>query len=181
MGQSKHKNQRLWTGISAAAPRKVSIPLLVQLWFLAMLLLACQFALAQQRSLEPSQDLSPEEVVQIVVSSLQINDEANDNGIATVFNFASPGNKSQTGPLPRFASMIKSGFSDMLNHTSARFDPMQINGNTAVQAVWLLTPSGKEVGYGFRLGLQQSGAHAGSWMTDAVVPLGPGAKSGTRI
>jgi len=130
----------------------------------------------------PSSAYTPEQVVKIVIEALKTNDEAdNDNGIATVFKFASPGNRSNTGPLPRFAQMIKRGFPDMLNHAEARYDPMEVSGDTAVQAVWLLTPSGEEVGYAFQLGKQQGGDYANMWMTEAVMPLGPGKQGGTRI
>ena len=69
----------------------------------------------------------------------------------------------------------------MLNHAGARYDPMEIAGETAVQAVWLMQDSGKEVGYAFKLSRQAAGDYQGMWMTDAVVPLGPSENSGTRI
>lgn len=135
-----------------------------------------------QGILSPNVDYSPQEVVQIVVDSLGQNGAlGNDQGIATVFRFASPGNRANTGPLKRFATMIKRGFSDMLDHGGSQYDEMEITGNTAVQAVWLLTPSGQEVGYAFQLGKQPDGEYSGMWMTEAVIPLGKRGKSGTRI
>jgi hypothetical protein len=137
-------------------------------------------SLADSIGSEPSTEYTPQQVVKIVIDSLQFNEE-DDQGIATVYRFASPGNKANTGPLPRFTQMIKRGFPDMLNHSRSRFDPMEVNGDSALQAVWLMTPSGKEIGYAFQLGLQRGGEYDGMWMTDAVVPLGPGSQSGTRI
>jgi hypothetical protein len=67
-----------------------------------------------------------------------------NEGIATVFRFASPENKSVTGPLSRFTQMIKRGYPDMLNHTSARLEDIDIAGDVATQAVWLQTQSGTE-------------------------------------
>lgn len=150
---------------------------------IAAILLANSSSLrADDASLAPSSDYRPQEVVRIVIDALQRNSEAaNNDGIATVFRFASPGNRANTGPLNRFTKMIRQGFPDMLNHAGARFDPMEINGNSAVQAVWLFTDSGAEVGYAFKLGRQLSGKYQGMWMTDAVVPLGPGPGSGTKI
>ena len=137
---------------------------------------------AAESDFVPNTDYSPEQVVRIVIDALKTNSAANDDdGIATVFQFASPGNRSSTGPLPRFTQMIKRGFPDMLNHSEARYDPMQITDNTAVQAVWLLTPSGEEVGYAFQLGKQKTGNYAGMWMTEAVMPLGRGNRGGIRI
>ncbi|MBX2879549.1 MAG: hypothetical protein KTR32_06430, partial [Granulosicoccus sp.] len=60
------------------------------------------------------------------------------------------------------------------------YDPMEIEGDIAVQAVWLMTASGKEVGYAFQLGKQQDGDYRDMWMTDAVLPLG-NRDPGTRI
>jgi len=130
----------------------------------------------------PNMDYSAEEVVSIVIEALAQNGQSEDDaGIATVYRFAAPENKAVTGPLPRFTRMIKQGFSDMLDHDNSRFDPIEIKGDKAVQAVWLTTPSGQEIGYGFQLGRQKSGEYEGMWMTESVVPLGQGERSGTRI
>ena len=147
----------------------------------ATLFLLASNASADDTELMPSPDYKPQQVVKIVIDSLQGNTEPDDQGIATVFRFASPGNQASTGPLDRFARMIKGGFADMLNHAGARYDPMEVSGDTAVQAVWLLTDSGKEVGYAFQLSRQSSGKFKDIWMTDAVVPLGQGPDSGTEI
>ena len=147
----------------------------------AVLIFGASIVRADTNNPVPSPDYEPEQVVKIVVDSLQNNSEPADEGIATVFRFASPGNRATTGPLERFTRMIKAGFSDMLNHEGARFDPMKVSGDTATQAVWLLTSSGKELGYAFQLTRQQSGEFEGIWMTDAVVPLGEGPRSGTKI
>jgi len=137
---------------------------------------------ADDANLAPNTDYQPQEVVKIVINALQSNSEdANDDGIATVFRFASPGNRAQTGPLKRFTNMIRIGYPEMLNHAEARFDPIAISGETAVQAVWLYTDEGVEIGYAFQLGRQQSGEFQGMWMTDSVIPLGKGPNSGTRI
>lgn len=159
------------------------------LMFLTVLILfaAATFSLssrplsADTAGLSPSTDYRPQEVVRIVIDALQNNSAADDDGIATVFRFASPGNRNNTGPLSRFTRMIKGGFPDMLNHAGARYDPMEISEDTAIQAVWLLTGSGAEVGYAFQLGRQRDGEFENMWMTEVVVPLGPGPRSGTRI
>ena len=129
----------------------------------------------------PAADLAPERVVRIVVDALRTNDAADDAGIRTVWRFASPGNRASTGPLPRFARMIRRGFPEMLEHVGSRYDEMRVDGDAALQAVWLTLPSGQEVGYAFRLGRQSGGEYDGMWMTEAVLPLGEGARSGTRI
>ena len=121
----------------------------------------------------PTAQRSAADVVQIVVTALKQNDPVNGNqGIATVYHFASPGNRRVTGPYPRFLAMIYQGFPEMLNHLESRFDPIEVSGDIAVQTVWLLTRYGEERGYLFQLGRQQSGEYAGMWMTEAVIPVG---------
>jgi hypothetical protein len=56
----------------------------------------------------PDPALSPAEVVEIQLTALQANDAPQtDAGIAQIWVFAHPDNKRMTGPLPRFAQMIK--------------------------------------------------------------------------
>lgn len=143
-------------------------------------LLMAKSSFSQSSQLRPSPELSPQQVINIVVESLQTN-QADDAGIATVFRFASPSNKAYTGPFPRFVNMIKRGFPDMLNHIAVRYDDMEIVGNTAVQAVWLRTETGAEYGYAFQLRKQKLGEVDGVWMTDGVVPLGKSTQSGIGI
>ena len=118
-------------------------------------------------AVNPDTSYQPQQVVELVVESLRTND-AEDSGILQVFCFASPDNKSVTGPLERFTRMIKQGYGDMLNHRDSYFDDMEVSNGVAMQPVWLITPDGDEVGYLFRLGLQQEGEFDGMWMTDAV-------------
>ena len=52
---------------------------------------------------QPNAELQPGDVVQIVINALASNDfPYRDAGIETTFNFASPSNKLQTGPLQNF-------------------------------------------------------------------------------
>jgi hypothetical protein len=144
----------------------------------AMFLLLPKIALSGELNVVPNETYTPQQVITIVLDSMQKN-AADDEGIATVFRFASPDNKLVTGPLPRFTQMIKRGFPDMLNHISARLEDIDIAGDIAVQSVWLQTQSGTEFGYEFRLSIQRGGKHDGMWMTDAVMPIGK--NTGVRI
>ena len=130
----------------------------------------------------PSTEHAPEEVVAIVVNALQDNPGTEDDaGIATVFAFASPGNRRVTGPFERFRAMIKRGYSDMLGFAESRFDELRLEDDVAFQIVWLTQPDGRETGYVFQLGRQSGGEYDGMWMTDAVYPIGEGPRSGTSI
>lgn len=120
----------------------------------------------------PDKELQAQTIVSIVLEALRTN-EPGDAGIAQVFCFASPANKAVTGPLERFAKMIRGGYGDMLNHSNSEVEPLEMNGDKAQQRVWLETPSGSVVGYLFQLGKQNSGEHDGMWMTEAVYRLDP--------
>jgi len=151
-------------------------------FFILLLLFVVSSTHAQSNQSVPNKALSPEQVVRIVIEALKTNDPAkDDNGIATVFDFASPGNKSSTGPLPRFTKMIKGGFGQMLNHTSSEFGPMEISDNTALQAVWLTTSAGQQLGYVFQVGKQVGGEYDQMWMTESVWPIGEKKPSGHSI
>jgi len=73
---------------------KTVLPLLKQLWVVAtfLLVIASKHSTALENTV-PTADLSAQEVITIVVDSLKFNDDT-DSGIATVYRFASPSNKS---------------------------------------------------------------------------------------
>ena len=73
-----------------------------------------------QELLTPDPIRQPESVVEIQLQSLQKNDvPVPDTGIAQTWAFAHPDNKRVTGPLERFAWMIKSP--DSVEATSSTF------------------------------------------------------------
>jgi hypothetical protein len=121
----------------------------------------------------PNTHLQPEEVVEIVLDALANNDTPYlDAGIETTFNFASPSNKTQTGPLERFAVMVKGPvYGVMVGHKSHELVETVVNNSRAYQLVRLITTGGAAVHFAFRLGLQPDGEFEGMWMTEAVWPL----------
>ncbi len=116
----------------------------------------------------PKPELSPQEVVRIVLDALRKNDTPReDAGIETTFRFASAANKEVTGPLERFKKMVKAPrYRPLLNHKSARMGISLVDGNTATQRVTITAADGKEAVYEFVL---SKDAETGCWMTDAVV------------
>lgn len=118
----------------------------------------------------PSSALTPQEVVRIQVEALGSNDEPyTDAGIEVAFRFASPANKSATGPLDNFRALVKSPrYRPMLEHVSASYSDVQRDGDVARQAVILTTKTGERAGFLFQL-TRQSEAVCGCWMTDAVM------------
>lgn len=117
---------------------------------------------------KPSSELAPREVVRIQMEALKYNDEKN-RGIEIVFRFASPSNKLNTGPLPRFINMMNGeAYRPMLNHNTIEYDRVRLAGEQALQRVSITTDDGLIVVYVFVLSKQQGEQCSGCWMTDAV-------------
>jgi hypothetical protein len=94
--------------------------------------------------LRPSVEYSPEQVVQFQVEALGQNNEPHSNaGIELAYRFASPSNKAAIGSLYRFALVVYNPFyRPLLNHQAANYGTIQIDGNAAVQLVFLTTAHG---------------------------------------
>jgi hypothetical protein len=123
----------------------------------------------------PSPDLSPGQVVRIVMEAMQHNDRpSTDAGILTAFNFASPGNKRQTGPIERFVKMVKAPtYKPMLDFRGIEYGPLTIEGDAAQQLVTLLDVADRPASYVFTLTRQSDGRYKGCWMTDGVMRVPP--------
>lgn len=126
-------------------------------------------------SLKPSPNLSPAEVVRIQIEVLGHNDVPYENaGIEIAFRFASPANKSVTGPLDRFIQLVSNPiYRPMLNHQEAQYGEIQVEGNQALQPVILTAKNGERVGYLFVLSKQEGGPYDACWMTDGVIRFEP--------
>ena len=122
---------------------------------------------------QPEHNLQPEDVVRIVIEALANNDRPFVNaGITTTFNFASPENKRNTGPLEKFTQMLKGGvYGDMVRHRQSEFSELVLQGDIAYQFVKLTTGDGSIAVFAFRLSKQVDGQYQGMWMTDAVWPI----------
>lgn len=131
---------------------------------------------------DPSPDLLPEEVVRIQVEALQHNDEPTpDAGVEAAFRFASPDNRAATGPVERFARMVKGPvYGDMIGFEQAEFGLVEVEGDRAVQRVTLAHADGRRVTYAFVLSRQRGGPYDGCWMTDGVVREAEPSQRGVR-
>ena len=115
----------------------------------------------------PTPDLTSREVVRIQLESLRENDAA-DSGIEVAFRFASPANKAQTGPLPRFARMIAAGpYALMLDWRDVDYVEETVAEGKARQVVTLYGAT-DAVRFVFYLSRQGPGEYEDCWMTDAV-------------
>ena len=74
------------------------------------------------RMLRPCPALSPETVLRAQYTALQQNGDVTYGwleGVGAAFEFAAPSNRTQTGPLRRFAQMIHMGYPVMLDASAA--------------------------------------------------------------
>lgn len=146
-------------------------PILPRLIPLLWLLLAGSASVAGG-SLQPKPDpaLNPAAVVQLQLAALaRVDQPQRDAGMAVVFGFASPGNRSLTGPLKRFAAMIREGYPALLNHRSSTLAPLIMQGDVALQGVELIDREGRQHRYVFQLSKQPDGEFKDCWMTDSVL------------
>ena len=122
---------------------------------------------------QPSAELQPGEVVEIVLDALANNDRPfPDAGIETTFNFASPLNKAYTGPLDRFSTLVKGPvFGQMVNHRESTLSEVIFEGDLAIRLVQIVSVNNETFYFAFRLRLQHEGDYAGMWLTEAVWPL----------
>jgi hypothetical protein len=118
----------------------------------------------------PDPSIAPEEVVAIQMKALQFNDNPTpDFGIAQTWNFAHPRNRAMTGPLPRFASMLKApGYGSMLNHASHRIVAVPGDDNRATFDVFMETSTGQVLLFNWAVELVEGGEFDNCWMTVAV-------------
>ena len=116
----------------------------------------------------PKPELTPQQVIEIQVEALQKNDVPSpDAGIATTFRFASPSNRKVTGPLDRFALIVKSpNYKPMINHRIAGYGPVRVRGDLAVARVTIVAADGKAFEYEFRL---SKDPESNCWFTDGVI------------
>lgn len=114
----------------------------------------------------------PVEVVQIQLSALRANQE-NDEGIAVAFRFASPQNRAHTGPITRFASLLKSAdYLPLLNHIEASLGSTRGHHGSRFIPVVVTDAFGNSSAFVWVLSRQAHGECDNCWMTDQVIPLG---------
>ncbi|WP_049935200.1 DUF4864 domain-containing protein [Haloplanus natans] len=119
----------------------------------------------------PDPSYGPERVVGIQLEALAHNDDPIPNaGIKTAYNFASPANRRQTGPLDRFVRMVESPqYAPLIDHKDAVSGPLERQGSRADQHVTLTGPDGRTVTYRFGVSKQSGGPLDGCWLTDRVL------------
>lgn len=122
--------------------------------------------------LAPDPELSAINVVRIQLSALSNNDTPRpDAGIEITFRFASPDNRRQTGPLPRFIQLVKNPvYGPMVDHLAAEVGEPVTSGDKQMVPVVLTARNGARAAYMFILGKQTEDCD-GCWMTEAVMRI----------
>jgi hypothetical protein len=121
--------------------------------------------------LVPRPSLEPAEVVRIQLEALAANDTPRqDAGIEITFRFASPGNKEQTGPLPRFIELVKNPvYSPMIGHKHAEYGNTYESVGRVMVPVLLTGSDDNRAAYVFVLRRQEVDGCRGCWMTESVL------------
>lgn len=124
----------------------------------------------------PDPDLSPGEVVRAQLAGFRADSEA---GIAQAFAFASPRNRSVTGPVERFSEMIRENYNELLGHRSAELAELREDDAHTYQGVEITGPDGRTHLYVFILSRYDLPNCTNCWMTDGVAkrPANPDAQA----
>lgn len=123
----------------------------------------------------PDPDLGVEDVVAAQLAGLarelQLRlPDGPGEGIRTAWAFASPGNRAATGPLERFAEMLRNPlYVGLLEHRAAQLGPVVQDGRDARQEVLVLTCDDEAIGFTWVLARQAGPPHPGCWLTDGVL------------
>ena len=121
----------------------------------------------------PAPDLTPTDVVLAQLDGLRREPREGSGageGVQRVWELASPGNQAATGPVGRFADMLRSTqYAALLEHRTAQLGPLVQRGDEAQQEVLVLGADDRTVGFTWVLGRQARGPHAGCWLTEGVV------------
>ena len=122
---------------------------------------------------EPDPELAPEEVLDIVLRALAEPDEPHAGvGIEQVWAFASPLNRTQTGPLERFRELIRNRlYRPLLGHVNSHRREWRVEGGQAYAEVEVVAADGARVIYAFQFRRYGTDDCAQCWLTDSVVPL----------
>lgn len=121
----------------------------------------------------PGPALRPVDVVAAQLAGLQREPQAGSApgpGLRAAWAFASPGNRAATGPLERFAALLRSeAYVGLLEHRVAQLGPVVVDGEQARQEVLVLTRDDRALGFTWVLGRQQGPPLAGCWLTEGVL------------
>lgn len=118
---------------------------------------------------QPDPSIAPQDVVRIQLDALS--DPQQAQGILQCMTFASPGNRLVTGPLERFARIVRSKPFSLLASSDRLLigEPRLIEGKARVLVTSV--KSRKLTSFVWVLTKQDEAPFEGCWMTDGVFPM----------
>ncbi len=118
----------------------------------------------------PNPDIAPAEVIAIQLHGLQYNDTPEtDAGVNQTWEFAHPRNRAMTGPLSRFATMLKGPtYGMMLNHVSHQIVPANSGDGWRQFDVFMEASNGQVLQFSWIVEKVREGQYENCWMTVAV-------------
>lgn len=131
---------------------------------------------AEHKAPKPSPQLTPEGVVQCQVRELSSEGEVADR-IERCYRFASPDNRSYTGPLSRFEKMVQAPpYDALLNAKHFLVGRATRDKNQAHVLLSVTNQQNELILFRCFLSKQTTPEFKDCWMTDAVVPIGSAQK-----
>ena len=126
-----------------------------------------------QRDHSAKSDLSPREVIEIQLTALQTNNAEKPNaGIQQTWAFAHPNNRAVTGPIERFAKMLKNkNYRYLLGHKEYKIREVVVAPKIANFYIVIVSSDNIKLSFNWRLQKVETGDFIGSWMTTSVSPL----------
>lgn len=127
----------------------------------------------------PHPELDPKQVVEIQTAALA--DPDRKNGTLRCMNFASPDNLAITGPLEKFAIIIRSAKFTCLSAPDLVTvgEPIYRNGHARVLVSVL--SGGQISAFAWVLEKQKDGQHQNCWMTDGVFAIDPSSENPNEV
>jgi len=120
-------------------------------------------------STRPQPDLSPTDVVRLQMNALQAS-SVDKSAIKRCYAFASPSNRSVTGPLERFTAMIeKAPYNQMVSGAPVLIGKEVVRDDRATVLVSMTQESTPPAVFRFYLSQQKISPYEDCWMTDAVL------------
>ncbi len=120
----------------------------------------------QATTLQPTCERGPRRVIEISVVTLQAANES--AGIATLWAFTAPTQRSLYGSFDDFAGATRRANGELTNATALSFGRFTRFGDGALQVVTATRPDGEQVGFDVVVERQRGGQYDGCWMTTLV-------------
>lgn len=120
---------------------------------------------------KPSTGLTPKQVVEIQSDALRDPDQT--RGTLQCMSFASPNNLELTGPLEKFARIVRAGKFAVLSNPDALLVGDSTFAGDHARVLVTAIKRGKVSGFVWVLSKQAETPYEGCWMTDGVFPLMP--------